>query len=278
MGRRPGEAPHERRPRERDRVHLLGARDPQRAGAFVERGAGRVDVVDERHRPRSRTRGERAAHVAPAPGRIEPALRADVARASQRARDGEVPEAPELGRELGRRVGSAQQAAVAYGGDDDERFGRRARKLVDDEDRPEPRGGDLAALPTRDDLGQRPLEPERRARRRQPAQPRARAARDHGERGRGTAACAQRCGQRAQVHATALAQPLARTPAGRTAAWQEQADERAERHAARLGAGTVPCPSRFVPERAPVARIRSQQRAGSARTAPGGRRPRSRSP
>ncbi len=215
MGRRPGEAPTSGARASVIACTCRAPAGPQRAGAFVERGAGRVDVVDERHRPRAGTRGERAAHVAPAPGRIEPALRADVARASQQARDGKIPAAPELGGELGRRVGPAQQAAVAYGGDDGERFRRRARKLVDDQDR-------RRAARARS----RRASSARRARRSGPssqnaeravASQRSREQARHAvdrERGRRPATRAERRGERAQARAAAVAQPVARTPAG----------------------------------------------------------------
>jgi len=46
MGRRARKGPIEGRARERDHMHVLGARLAERAGALVGRRARRVDVID----------------------------------------------------------------------------------------------------------------------------------------------------------------------------------------------------------------------------------------
>ncbi|MDX6596645.1 MAG: hypothetical protein QOE87_532 [Gaiellales bacterium] len=230
-------------------MHLSRAGPPQRPGALVDRGSGGVDVVDERHRARPRARCERVAYVAPARERVETALRAHAARAAHERDDRELPPAAELRRQLRGRVGSAQQAPVVHGRHDRERLRRRARQLVDDECPRESRRGDLAPLPARDDVEHGALEPERGARRREPAQPRTGAAGAHGERGRRAAASAQRRGQGAHALAAVVAHPLARAPARGAATRQHEAEERVERgHGARLRASGVTCLSRVVPE------------------------------
>ena len=114
-------------------MDLLRARPQQGPGALVDRGAGRVDVVDERHRARPRAGCERIPHVAPAGGRIQAPLRAHAARPAQERQDGQVPPAAQRAGQLRGRVGPALQAPVAYGGHDGERLGVRARQLVGDE-------------------------------------------------------------------------------------------------------------------------------------------------
>jgi hypothetical protein len=114
-------------------VDLRCARSQQRTGAFVDRGARRVDVVDERHRARPGTGCERIAHVAAARERVQAALRAHAARAGHERYDRQLPPEAELLGELRRRVGPAQQAPVAYGGHDGESLDQRARQLVGDE-------------------------------------------------------------------------------------------------------------------------------------------------
>jgi hypothetical protein len=78
-------------------VDLLGARLAQGPCALVDGRAGRVDVVDERQRPRSRAGREGAAHVAAARARVESALRADAVRAAHQGHDRHAPPARELG-------------------------------------------------------------------------------------------------------------------------------------------------------------------------------------
>jgi hypothetical protein len=65
-------------------VHLLGARPAQGSRAFVDRGAGRVDVIHQRHARRACAGRERAAHVAATRGGVEATLRAHLARARDR--------------------------------------------------------------------------------------------------------------------------------------------------------------------------------------------------
>jgi hypothetical protein len=88
-------------------VHVLGARLAQRAGAFVDGRARRVDVVHERQAARAGAGGEGAAHVAAPRRRIQPALRSHSARAPEERHHGHLPPACELVRELRRRVGAA---------------------------------------------------------------------------------------------------------------------------------------------------------------------------
>ena len=112
-------------------MHLLGARLAQRAGAFVDGRAGRVDVVHERQAERAGARRECAAHVAAARRRVEPALGTHSARAPEERHHRHLPPASELERELRRRIGAAQQQAVAHGGHDGDRVDRGSRELVD---------------------------------------------------------------------------------------------------------------------------------------------------
>jgi len=132
-GRRARKGPIEGRARERHHVHVLGAGLAQRAGAFVDGGARRVDVVHERQAEGAGARGECAAHVAATRRRVEPALGTDSARAPEQRHHGHLPPASEFERELRRRVGSAQQQAVAHGGHDGDRVDRGSRELVDDQ-------------------------------------------------------------------------------------------------------------------------------------------------
>jgi hypothetical protein len=137
-GRPASKGPIERRARERNHVHLLGARLSQRAGALVDRRARRVDVVDQRQPARARASREGAADVAPARARVETALGTDAARAPDERHDRQVPPARQLGRQLGGRVGAALQQAVAYRRHDGERVDGRPRQFVGDE-----RGGQV---------------------------------------------------------------------------------------------------------------------------------------
>ena len=114
-------------------MDLLCARSQQRPGALVDRGAGRVDVVDERHRARAGASGERVPHVAPARDGVQAALRPHAARPAHERHDRQVPPAAELRRQLRGRVGPALQAPVAHGRHDCDRLGARARQLVGDE-------------------------------------------------------------------------------------------------------------------------------------------------
>jgi hypothetical protein len=139
MGRRASKGPIEGRACERHHVHLPRARPQQRPGALVHRGAGRVDVVDERHRARPRAGCERVPHVAPPRERIQAALRAHAARTAHERHDRQSPPAAELLGQLRRRVGPALQLPVAYRGHDRERLDGRARKLVGDERPGQPR-------------------------------------------------------------------------------------------------------------------------------------------
>jgi hypothetical protein len=251
-------------------VHLLDAGRPQRPRAFVGGGARRVDVVDERQRARPVVRGERAPDVAPARARIEPALRAHGAGAADQRHDGDAPPAREAGCELRGRVGTAQEQPVADGGHDRQRIDRGPRELVRDQCGHHAPGRDLAALPARHDVGERPVEPQRGARGREPAQPCARPARGDADGGRRPTARAERRRERAQLLAARIAHPVARSAARHAATRQEQADERGRRrHGARLGPPRVTCLSRSAPER-----LRLPGRAGSARRGRGGRRPR----
>ena len=106
-------------------MHLLGARLAQRPGALVDGRARRVDVVDERQRARSRARGERAAHVAAARRRVEPALRAHGARAADERHDRHAPTSARA-RAASSAGGSAPRSeqAVAHGGHDGDRIDR----------------------------------------------------------------------------------------------------------------------------------------------------------
>jgi hypothetical protein len=139
-GRRARKGPIEGRARERQHVHMLGARLAQRAGAFVDGRARRVDVVNEREAARAGARGECAAHVAAARRRIEPALRSHSARAPEERHHGHLPPASELARQLRRGVGSAQQQAVTHGGHDGDRVDRGSRQLVHHQRGGQPRG------------------------------------------------------------------------------------------------------------------------------------------
>ena len=122
-------------------MHVLGARLPQRARAFVDGRARRVDVVHERQAARAGTRGECAAHVAAARRRIEASLRSHGrACAGGAGITGTSHQRSELARELRRRVGSAQQQAVAHGGHDGDRVDRGSRQLVDHQRGGQPRG------------------------------------------------------------------------------------------------------------------------------------------
>jgi hypothetical protein len=121
-------------------VHVLGARLPQRARTFVDGRPRRVDVVHERQAARAGTRGECAAHVASARRRIEAALRSHRPRAPEEWHHGHPPPASELARELRRRVGSAQEQAVAHGRHDGDRVDRGSRQLVDHQRGGQPRG------------------------------------------------------------------------------------------------------------------------------------------
>jgi hypothetical protein len=114
-------------------VHLLRSGAQQRPGALVDGGARRVDVVDERQRARPRTRGERAAHVAPASERIQTALGPHIPRAADELHDRQVPPARQLAGQLRGRIGPALQAAIAHGGDGRERLDARALQLMGDE-------------------------------------------------------------------------------------------------------------------------------------------------
>jgi hypothetical protein len=116
-------------------MHLLGARPAQRAGALVDRGAGRVDVVHERQAARTGAGRERVVDVASARSGIEPALGTHVTRATHELRDRQIPPAGQLGGNLGGRIGAAQQPAVAHGGHDGDRLDRRPRQLVGDQRR-----------------------------------------------------------------------------------------------------------------------------------------------
>ena len=116
-------------------MHLLGARPAQRAGALVDGGAGRVDVVHERQAPRAGAGRERATDVASARSGVEPSLGTDVACATDELRDRQAPPAGQLGGDLGGRIGAAQQPAVAYGGHDGDRLDRGPRQLVGDQRR-----------------------------------------------------------------------------------------------------------------------------------------------
>ena len=133
MGWRASKGPIEGRARERDHVHLLGARLPQRASALVDRGSGRIDVVDQRERAWPHVRGEDAANVAPAGGSVEAALGSDAARAANERYDRQSPPARELRGQLGRWVGATQQQAIAHRRHDRECLDGRARQLVGDQ-------------------------------------------------------------------------------------------------------------------------------------------------
>jgi hypothetical protein len=111
-------------------VHLLRARLAQRPGALVDGRARGVDVVDEREGARAGTGREGAAHVAPARTGIEPALGTHAVRATHQRHDRHAPPARQLGRELRRRIGAAQQQAVAHGGNDGDRLHGWPRELV----------------------------------------------------------------------------------------------------------------------------------------------------
>jgi hypothetical protein len=230
------------RSRERDDVHLRGARPPQRASALVDGRARGVDVVHEREPERARARLEGTADVAAARRRVEPPLRPDAARAGEQRHDGDAPPARERRGELGGRVGAAQEEALAHGRHDDDRLDRRARHLVRHERRRELAGRDRPELPARHEHAQRALEPERRARRREEAQARAGAARRDWQGGRPAAARALRQRERAHLRAALVAHPLPRAAAGDAAAREGEPDERGDRgHAARLGPAAVTC-------------------------------------
>jgi hypothetical protein len=111
-------------------VHLLGARLAERSSAFVDGRARRVDVVDERQRARSGAGSKGASHVATAGPRVEPSLRPDSVRTAHERDDRHAPPACQLGRELGRRIGAAQQQAVAHRGHDGDRVDGWPRELV----------------------------------------------------------------------------------------------------------------------------------------------------
>jgi hypothetical protein len=255
-------------------VHLLGARRPQRSGALVDGGSGCIDVVEQRQRARSAARGEGVADVAPASGRIQSALGAHGAGTAEQRHDRDAPPAREPCCELRGRVGAAQEQAIADRRHDCQRIDRRTRELVRDQRGQHAPGGDLAALPARHDVDERPVEPQRGARGREPAQLRACTARGDRDRRRGSATRAQGRREGAQPLAACIAHPVARCAARHAATRQQQADERGgRRHGARLGPGAVTCLSRRAPEK-----LRLPAPAGSPRTAPCGLRPRSRSP
>jgi hypothetical protein len=111
-------------------MHLLGTRPAQGPRALVDGRPRRVDVIDERQGPGCLPCLEGAPHVAAARGGVEPALRANAARAAHERDHGHAPPVRQLRRELGRWVGPAQQQAVAHGGHDGERLDGRPRQLV----------------------------------------------------------------------------------------------------------------------------------------------------
>jgi hypothetical protein len=91
-------------------VDLLRARSQQRPGALVDRGSGRVDVVDEH-----------------------------AARAAHERHDRQAPPASELHGQLRWRVGPALQPPVAHRRHDRDRLDARTRQLVGDERPGQPR-------------------------------------------------------------------------------------------------------------------------------------------
>ncbi len=181
-------------------MHVLGPCRAQRPGALVGGRPRRVDVVDESDGPRRGARRERAAHVAPAGAGIEPALGADGARAPHERQDRDAPPAGELLRELGRRVGAAQQQPVAL-----RREPRRsprpraAGSRAPPGRRPAGAGRDLAALPAR----RRAAAPGPPARAAERARGRASAAAHRRGRLAGRAPWAPRSGRRAAARAPA---------------------------------------------------------------------------
>jgi hypothetical protein len=116
-------------------MHLLGACPAQGAGALVDGGAGRVDVVHECQAAGAGAGRECATDVASAREGIEPSLRTHVTRAMDELCDGQVPPVAQLGGDLGGGIGAARESAVAHGGHDGDRLDRRPRQLVGDQRR-----------------------------------------------------------------------------------------------------------------------------------------------
>jgi hypothetical protein len=240
-------------------MNLPGAGPAQGAGALVDGRARRIDVVDERQGARPGTGREGAADVAAAALCVESSLRAHTARARHQRDDRQLPPAREASRQLRGRIRPAQEQPVAHGRHHDDRVDARPRQLVRHERGRETPGRDLAALPACHQMAYRAVEPECRARRREPAQTDAPAARHHGDRSRGAAARAERRGERAHQLSAPVAHPIPGCPTGHAAAREHEPDERGERcHATRLGPVGVACPCRNVPQR-----LRLQRRAGS---------------
>jgi hypothetical protein len=258
-------------------MHVLGPCRAQRPGALVGGRTRGVDVVDERDGPRPRTRRERAAHVAPALAGIEPPLRADGARAPHERQDRDAPPAGELLRELGRRVGAAQQQPVGHGGNHGDRLDRGPRDLVRHPGGGQPGRRDLAALPAADERQRRALQPDCRAGAGQPAQPGTGAAGGQGERRGRPAAGAERRRERPQTGPAGIAHPLPGGAAGDAASGQHEPDEGTWRQH-RTHATGAPRDVSAASCAGSDPEVRGPRRAGSARRARGALPPPSRSP
>lgn len=117
-------------------------RDPSRSPALRRRGAGvdrrprGVDVVDDADVPRKRlVRDDAPTDVASALLQREPPLTAQSLRASQGIDDGQLPDAPEIGRERSRRHVPSPPSSYRVARDRHEAVRLRARKPLCDKSR-----------------------------------------------------------------------------------------------------------------------------------------------
>ena len=135
----------------------------ERRGRRADRGARRVDVVDEQDAPADGVGPEGSANISPARVAREAALRAQGPRPAQERSDRQPPEPGELaGETLGRMVPTAQ-AAVAVGRDErDQLCGRRLDDLGDDRGGKRGEPSEAMLLPGGDDGANRRVVLDRR--------------------------------------------------------------------------------------------------------------------